>query len=274
MTTIKVRADYYQQFDADYNLDVPAEGYGGWKKEEIEVSLEHSAVVFMHAWDCRTREEFPGWWRAVEYNPRAVKILKTVFPKLLSALRRYSVKIFHVVGERDYYSHYPGYQRVAKLTPPQPPPEKIKADAVLEKLRIFRKDHVFPGRENKADFKRGLGTIDFAPQAKPRGDEPIARDSTQLFALCKQEGVNHLIYAGFAIDWCLLMMPGNMNEMNRHGIMCSVFRQAVTAVENKETARRELCKEIGLWRTSIAYGFVFDVNDFITSIEGQCDPKK
>jgi hypothetical protein len=57
-----------------------------------------------------------------------------------------------------------------------------------------------------------------------------------------------------------------MLEMSHHGIMCSALRQAVTAVENKETARRQLCKELGLWRVALAFGFVFDVDDFITAI--------
>jgi len=35
-----IPANYYQQFDADYNLDVPAEGFGGWKKSNIELSEE------------------------------------------------------------------------------------------------------------------------------------------------------------------------------------------------------------------------------------------
>ncbi|MBI1929948.1 hypothetical protein HYR99_37565 [Candidatus Poribacteria bacterium] len=49
--------------------------------------------------------------------------------------------------------------------------------------------------------------------------------------------------------------------------MCSAFRQAVTAVENKETARAELCKEIGLWRVALAFGFVFDVDTFIGALQ-------
>jgi hypothetical protein len=76
----------------------------------------------------------------------------------------------------------------------------------------------------------------------------------------------NLIYAGFAINWCLLMSPGGMLDMSRHGVMCSALRQAVTAVENKETARRELCKEIALWRVALAFGFVFDVADFMAAI--------
>lgn len=57
-----------------------------------------------------------------------------------------------------------------------------------------------------------------------------------------------------------------MLDMSRRGVMCSVFRQAVTAVENRETARSELGKQLALWRVSLALGFVFDVDDFVLKI--------
>ena len=43
MKSVKLPASYYQQFDADYTRDVPAEGYGGWKSAEIELSPKHTA---------------------------------------------------------------------------------------------------------------------------------------------------------------------------------------------------------------------------------------
>jgi len=54
--------------------------------------------------------------------------------------------------------------------------------------------------------------------------------------------------------------------MSRHGILCSALRQAVTAVENKETARDQLCKEVGLWRVAVGFGFVYDVDDFVAAL--------
>ena len=62
-------ANYYQQFDADYEREVPAEGYGGWQRAEVELDLDHTALVSMHAWETGTREQYPGWYRAVEYIP-------------------------------------------------------------------------------------------------------------------------------------------------------------------------------------------------------------
>ena len=74
--------------------------------------------------------------------------------------------------------------------------------------------------------------------------------------------MNHLVYIGFAINWCLLMSPGGMVDMGRYGVMCSTIAEAVTAVENGETARLELEKRQALWRVAINSGFVFRLQDF------------
>jgi len=264
---MKVKAAYYQQFDADFTRDVPAEGYGGWKESEIEISPQRSAVVIMHAWDAGTREQYPGWHRAVEYFPRANGICRDVLPRLLRALRASDCGLFHVVGRGDYYKHYPGYRKTADLAGPEPDPlEAIEVDHVLTRLRQFRSDHVFVGKHNQQDVKRGFENLDFVAEAMPLRGEAIAENSHQLFALCKDAGVNHLIYAGFAVDGCLLLSPAGMVDMSRRGIMCSVFRQAVTAVENKESARTQAAKEIALWRVALLFGFVFDVDDFIEAL--------
>jgi hypothetical protein len=267
MATMRVRAEYYQQFDADPRLDVPGEGYGGWQEGEIDLSAEHTAVVVMHAWDSGTQPQFPGWFRAVEYIPRAQAIAAHVFPGLLAAVRRSPLPLFHVVGGGDYYSHLPGYQRARELAgPPPPAPERVAADPVLEALQAFRAQHVFVGPHNQQDVERGFARLDFMPQARPLEDEGVAENAPQLLALCRQAGVNHLVYAGFAINWCLLLSPGGMADMSRHGVMCSALRQAVTAVENRETARLELCKQVALWRVALAFGFVFDVPEFVRAL--------
>jgi nicotinamidase-related amidase len=266
MKTVRLPTHYYQQFDADYARDVPGEGYGGWKTAEIELSLEHTALVVMHAWDTGTPEEYPGWWRAVEYCPRARKILREVFPPLLAAVRASPLPVFHVVGGRDYYSHLPGYQRAARLAGPATAAVPVAPDPVYRQLAKFRAEHVHCGERNRPDVEAGMAKLDFAPPARPVGDEGIAENGAQLAALCRERGVNHIVYIGFAINWCLLMSPGGMVDMRRHGLICSAIRDAVTAVENRETAREEREKQQGLWRFSLESGFVFDAQDFMAAL--------
>ena len=263
---MKIAASYYQQFDANPALDVPGEGYGGWREAEIELSPEHTALVVMHAWETGTPEQYPGWHRCVEYIPRAQRICNEVFPPLLTAVRESKLKLFHVVGPGDNFKPYPGYRHALDLAGPQPMIESAASDPVLEQLREFRSEHVFVGKHNQEDVARGFADMDFAPEARPVGDEGIAENSEQLFALCQEANVNHLIYAGFAIDGCLLLSPGGMLDMSRRGIMCSAIRQAVTAIECKETARNELAKQVALWRVAVLFGFVFDVDDVIEQL--------
>lgn len=264
---MKIKTWYYRHFDADFGLDVPAEGYGGWKSAELPIDPRHTALVVMHAWDSGTREQFPGWHRFVEYMPRAERIVREVFPPLLAAVRRSPIPLFHVVGGGDYYKSCPGYRRAVELAGPELlEPPRMAFDPIVQALSAFRHEHVSPGVHNADDIQRGFARLDFPEPARPVGDEGVAENAHQLFALCRHHEVTHLVYVGFAINWCLLLSPGGMADMSRRGLMCSAIRQAVTAVENKETARDELCKQIALWRVALAFGFVYDLDDFLAML--------
>jgi nicotinamidase-related amidase len=264
---MKVLAHYYQQFDADYSLDVPAEGFGGWKSGEVELSDENTAVVIMHAWDVGPQSDCPGLWRHVEYIPRANRIVTEVFPALLAGARKAGVPVIHVVGYGEYFQHMAGFKKAVEIAGPEVKREHLSkyvpADPAILRLREFRAEHVGMGRHNEADLKNRTHKTGFPVEAMPLESEFVCETTHQLFKVCAHLKVNHLIYAGFAVNWCLLMEQGGMIDMQRRGLMCSVVRDAVTAVENKETARGELNKQEGLWRVALRYGLVFDSADLV-----------
>lgn len=268
MGVINIPAEYYQQFDADVSFAVPARGYGGWKRSNVSISFEKTALVVMHAWDTASPEMYPGWWRCVEYLGRAKAIGENVFPGLLDCVRKSGFRLYHVASSEQNTNDYPGYKRARELAADQcENAGSVDADPVMDALQDFRAANVFVGKHNESDIARAFQHLDFMPSAKPVGDEGIAKTSSQLYAMCKADGINHLIYTGFAINWCLLLSPGGMSDMSKYGIMCSTIKQAVTAVENKETAENELCKQVALWRVALAFGFVFDVDDFAHALK-------
>ena len=275
MVIMRINAYYYQQFDADHSQDVPAESYLGWQKGEIEIDLDHTALVIMHAWDCGTEDMYPGWYRHVEYIPRANAILKNVFPRLLEGVRASRLQVVHVVAGGRYYKDLPGYKKTLKLAgKAQDHYQSIKKDPARKKLDQFRTIHAGQGLHNIDDIKRGFKALDFPREAIPKENEFIVDSSAQLFKLCNKMRISHLIYIGFAINWCLLLSPGGMVDMSRHGIMCSTIRQAVIAVENAETARNELCKEIALWRVAFSFGFIFDLEALLSALKKNTLDKK
>ncbi len=259
-----IPAWHYQQFDADFGRSVPAEGYGGWRKSEIPWDPDRSALVIMHAWDTGTRERFPGWHRAVEYIPRADRIAASTLPALLSAFRVSDRPRVHVAGGGDYARRCPGF-RVSEAEPRADP---LPPDDTIDRLRRFRAENVFVGLRNEADVRAGFARIDFPERLRPAPVEAVVDAAPALDAWCREREVRHLVYAGFALNWCLLMSPGGMIDMSRRGYVCSAVRDATTSVENKESAATEAHHEEALWRTALAFGFVFDSADLIRAVGG------
>jgi nicotinamidase-related amidase len=267
MGVLRVPANLYQQFDADYSLDVPGEGYGGWRKEALPFSVEHTALTVMHAWDVGSREDHAAAFRACEYLERSYRIARDVFPPLLAAARGAGLQVIHIVGgPGDYYSHHAGFvagdpsdaAERAALAPPDP---------VYDELRSMRALRIFPGGGNIAEHAAATAGIDFLPSAVPHGNESVVATSSALTDVCRRAGVNHLVYCGFALDDCLLTSPGGMVDMSRRGFVCSAVRQAVTAIENRETARRETAKDVALWRVALHFGLVYDDADLMAALQ-------
>jgi hypothetical protein len=266
-------ARIYAQFDADQTREFPAEGFRGWQSVEIPIDLDHTALVVMHAWDTGNSDQYPGWYRHVEYLPRANRICHEIFPPLFKVIRASGMPIFHVVGGGHYYQQYPGYQRAVQLTKKGhslqgmfDPKARIGRSQTRKKIDEIRAKYIGGGDHNRADIEQGINHLNFAPNAFPVGEEGIAENSPQLFALCKSARVDHLIYVGFAINWCLLLSPGGMAEMSKLGLLCSTISEATTAVENDFSARTELAKQIALWRIGLAFGFVFNQKDFLAGL--------
>ncbi|MEF3302474.1 hypothetical protein [Paenibacillus sp. GYB003] len=268
MGELEIPTWYYRHYDADFALDVPAEAFGGWNKTTLPIRRDKTALVVMHAWDCGTREQYPGWHRVVEYIPRSYDVCDRVLPGVLGAARDAGMTVYHVVRPGgDYFRDCPGFKRAVRLAgPEQPKARRVEHDDTFRRLTAFKARDVFPGEHNRADIAAGQSRIDFPATARPQGEEGVAESTAQLHALCREDGINHLVYAGFAINGCLQTSPGGMVDMQREGYLCSAIRQAVTAIENKETARAETAKEIALWQVALLYGFVYDADDWIAAL--------
>ncbi len=257
--TITLPACYYQQFDADYSLDVPGEGYGGWKTAELPLNLDKTAVVLMHATDYGTREQVPGVYAACEYIPRANAIGAEVMPALLAAVRGSPLRLVHMCSGEALCKNLPGYR--ADLAKPVSFAQ-VEQDEVSQTLRAFKTDHAFPGRHNLPSYEVYARLMKFPEHETPLPGEDIVCDEGQLLALCRLHGINHLIYIGYNINWCIQFANGGFLHLYRHGLLCSTVRGAVTAVENRETARANGGLEQALWMLSVGFGFVYPLEPF------------
>jgi len=262
----------YQQFDADFSLEYPGEGFGGWKKIDAPFDLDRCAVILMHAWEIQSYEEIPGHWRCVEYVPRAEKICKELLPSFLEKVRASGVRLIHVADQSMDIEHYPGYKKTLQMTGiAKTSYPKIKRGEAADLLVEMKNKYSSPGEHNEADIIKGRAkSYDFNKYAIPKDDELIAINGEQLFSLCDQLGIDHVIYTGFANNFCLMYGQGGWLEMIRHGIISSVIKELTSAVENKESCREERHKEYGLWNLAMsAGGVVLEEEDFLRALQGR-----
>ena len=273
MRIISTTAFFYDSCSADHQRDVPAEGYRGWTTASVEFPLERTALVSMHAWALPCPTRCAGYYRAEEYLSRAKRILEDVFPPLLAAVREAGMPVLHVVGWGDYYKRLPGYLRAVELAGQSPPaPPGAPGDPAIEAIREINRKRFFPGERNLPDIEETGRVNDFAPQARPLQTEGIAENAHQLNTLCRELGVSHLIYIGFAVNWCLLMNAGGIVDMSRLGYLCSTIREATTAAESRESARAELHKQQEMWRIALGFGLVLELDSFLAGLRAANSP--
>jgi hypothetical protein len=277
---LRLKGAYYRHHPVDFSRGaLGALGMKGWGETlDVEAPFAETALVSMHAENIGLVPEIPyadrgplaGYMSWLEYEGRKMDIARTVYPRILAAARKADLAVVHV-AMGDYGKKYPGYARALKLSGPEPRTTTPKAPGAGRvrppddrKGKLVFGDH-YDDNRNEEHFGR---YFDFAEQAKPQGDEFVVDSSHQLSSVLSALGAWNLIYAGFAINWCLWFSGGGMVDMSRLGYRCSCIREGVTAVENRESIRGEQHKEEAMWRISLMFGYIFKADDFISACAG------
>jgi len=270
---ISVPAYYYAQRGIDLSLPYPGEGIIGWGKTDIEIEPERTAVIIMHAWNPLPYEEYPEQSEIVEYLSRVEPIVKNRIEPFLADVRASGMRLIHVAaGFEPELQDFAGYHRMQKKYPPTQH-ERISCSEAHKALEMKRRllniaaTPQFHDRIEETYYK-------YTFRIKPQEHEDVVCASNQLFALCRDEGIDHLIYSGFAVNACLKTSPCGYTDMTRHGIMCSIVGDLTTAVESKETCREQLNLKNGLWQYAVWGGFVFLSQDLRQTLLPQYPKQK
>ncbi|MBP3633847.1 MAG: hypothetical protein J6J43_04655 [Oscillospiraceae bacterium] len=262
---ISVPGFYYAQQGADPFAVHPGQSFEGWGKTEIPMDTSRTAVIVMHLWQLPPYEECPAVYGHVEYLARAEKIAKEKLLPFVQTMREKGIRIIHVAaGFEGTLKTFPGYLRMAEKYPPQNW-ERIEGSRLHKQLQQTHWRLMgAKTEEQNAQMDAVYAKYDFA--IKPLEHEDMVTHTNQLFSLCKEHGIEHLIYTGFAVNACLTMSPCGFLDMTRHGIMCSIVGDLTTAVENRESCTEQRNREYGLWQFAVQSGFVFLSEDLIQKL--------
>ena len=96
----------------------------------------------------------------------------------------------------------------------------------------------------------------------------LSQTGQQLHELLEERRILHLIFAGFATNWCVLGRDYGIRSMSRYGYNIVLLRDATTGVEFPDTYDNLFTTEIAIREVEQQYGFSASNADFFAAVEG------
>ena len=270
--TIRLPWHFYRHYPADFSArSKAARGFRGWSREVRDLDLSHAALLLMHLPDAGLTPDTewgpfsprPDLLGTVEWVPRTMDLCTQRLPPLVAAARRAGLQVVHVYGGIPDPKEPCAARSLAEAgSPPPSDEERVPPDADVSRrhtLDVF--GTLFKRPEGSPDHEAGLPQV-----LRPQGDDLVVSESWQLHRLMKKRGITHLLYTGWALNWCLWFSPCGMSDMDRKGYLCSAVRGGCVAIENRESADTESNLEYAYWKTSTMFGYLFDLKELTSEL--------
>jgi nicotinamidase-related amidase len=267
---IQVPWHIYRHYPADFSAGpAAARGFIGWEVETRPLDLDKTALLLMHLPDAGLTPDSqwgpdcprPDFLGTVEWVPRTVDLIRNRLPRLVEAARAAGLQVVHVHTRKEYQTGPCWERSVAEAgDPPGDDTDRIDDEGLLA---AHRKDvfQLASRPEGSPDHTWGMPEV-----LMPQGDDLVAGETWRLHRLMKRRGINHLIYCGWALNWCLWFSSGGMCDMSRHGYLCSAVPGGCVAIENRESAEPEANLGYALWKTAVMFGYVFDLDELTDAL--------
>lgn len=269
----------YRHYPADYSRwREAAVGFRGWSSDTRELDLSRTCLALMHLPDTGLRPgtEFgpdcpsPNELGTVEWVPRTMDVVTFRLPPLVAAARAAGLQVAHVGVYGGIYLQGPIWERCVKEAGDPPPPDQDVIVRDAERLARHTRD-VFdlPRPENPQAVLQPPADFALPKELWPQGDDIIAQYPWQLHRLLKSRDIDHIVYCGWALNWCLWFAQCGMVDMDRKGYMCSAVRGGCVAIENAESTVGERNLEYAYWKTSTMFGYVFDLHELTVALRAR-----
>ena len=102
-----------------------------------------------------------------------------------------------------------------------------------------------------------------SPAIEVADDDFVLATGQQLHDLCRERGILHLVYAGFATNWCVLGRDYGMRAMRRRGYNLILLRDATMGVEFPDTLGELKATELAVREAEQQIGFSASNEDFL-----------
>jgi nicotinamidase-related amidase len=247
MLTLTLPCRYYRVYT---DPDVPCvERNFRHVERRLEIPVEQAALVLVDVWSTHYIE---SWLE------RARTITRTQIVPALEAAREAGLTVIHAPAPQ--VARRFGVESPPSAPAPEWPPAAFRS-RTGEYERFSRQDEPRL-REALARYETEL---DISELTRPLPGEPVIATGTQLHELLAERGILHLVYAGFATNWCVLYRDYGMLEMSRRGYNLILLRDATTGVEFHDSVASLAATEMSIREIETKQGWSTRTADFVTA---------
>jgi len=253
--TLNLRVRYFQDSTP---WDVPCREENFIRREfEMPLPVAQAAFILVDMW----RSHHIDSWIA-----RAGQVTRDAILPMLALARAAGLTIVHAPCP-EVAAQYP---QVRRHKPPEPQPEPDYPPAAF--------------RERTGEFAIYRGPRDQPPGVGPRWevaakdwgmnpevpvleDDEVIATGQQLHEQLRARGILHLLYVGFATNWCIMGRDYGIRAMRNRGYNTILLRDATTGVEFPDTLPTLFATEISIREAEQVWGFTASNADFAAACQ-------
>ena len=218
-----------------------------YKELRWNLSVGETALVLVDCW-----EHYP----LESYQRRANKICGTKIKPVLETCREIGVAVVHAPSPQ-WAANYPTYHYKPELPnersqqDQKPSGPVASADDWPPRSLTTEGEYALPRSEPVMNAWRNESNLDqlrIAGSVEPAGEDLVISTGTELHEFCREKRIKHLVYVGFATNFCVLFRDYGLHAMKQRGYNIIFIRDATTAVESRETVNH-----LGATRASVFY---------------------
>jgi len=250
---LDLRVQYFQ--------DSPPEGLPYREEHFIRrhvhmpLPIEQTALVLVDMWD----NHFIESWLE-----RAEQITREAVVPVLEAARATGLSIVHAPSP-------PVAEQFEELKEHAPPVPSASSDWPPAEFRSRQGEYaVFRGPRAQPPGIPPIDRLGMSPHIEVQDGEFVVATGEQLHVLLAERGILHVVYAGFATNWCILNRDYGMRAMAGRGYNLVLLREATAGVEFPDTVAEGLATEMAVREVEQQLGFSAANADFLAA----CDATK
>ena len=244
---------YYRVYtDPDTPCD---EGNFHFVERDLPLPVDQTALVLVDLW---STHYIDSWLE------RATQVTRERIVPLLQAARQAGMTVVHAPSPRVVESFHP--ESMPSPVPGQPaggpewPPPEFRGVYRSGEFADFGRD---PEPRLQEALDRYVTELKIADAVAPLPGESIIATGPQLHELLCERHILHLIYAGFATNWCVIGRDYGIIAMNERGYNIVLVRDATAGVEFHDTVDELTATEIAVREIETKYAWSTTTDAFV-----------